>query len=80
MTESGISAEFPCLPEHMPMSMLLENDLKRSGVSLNPVKRKSCNDPPDRIIATIALVMGLPLVTKDEKIRAYPHLRTIWDD
>jgi len=35
-------------------------------------------DPADRIIAATALVMGLPLVTKDEKIRAYPHLRTIW--
>ena len=35
-------------------------------------------DPADRIIAATALVMGLPLVTKDEKIRAYPHLHTIW--
>jgi PIN domain nuclease of toxin-antitoxin system len=37
-------------------------------------------DPADRIIAATALVMGLPLVTKDEKIRAYPHLRTIWEE
>jgi PIN domain nuclease of toxin-antitoxin system len=37
-------------------------------------------DPADRIIAATALVMGLPLVTKDEKIRAYPHLRTIWGE
>jgi PIN domain nuclease of toxin-antitoxin system len=35
-------------------------------------------DPADRIIAATALVMGLSLVTKDEKIRAYPYLRTIW--
>jgi PIN domain nuclease of toxin-antitoxin system len=35
-------------------------------------------DPADRIIAATALVMGLPLVTKDEKLLAYPHLRTIW--
>ena len=38
------------------------------------------SDPADRIIAATALVMGLPLVTKDEKIRAYPHLRTIWGE
>lgn len=35
-------------------------------------------DPADRIIAATALVMGLTLVTKDEKLLAYPHLRTIW--
>ncbi len=37
-------------------------------------------DPADRIIAATALVMGLPLATKDEKIRVYPHLRTIWGE
>ncbi|CAK8723897.1 Ribonuclease VapC [Candidatus Electronema halotolerans] len=35
-------------------------------------------DPADRIIAATALVMGLPLVTKDEKLRSCPTLRTIW--
>ncbi len=36
------------------------------------------SDPADRIIAATALVMGLPLVTKDEKLRSCPSLRTIW--
>jgi PIN domain nuclease of toxin-antitoxin system len=35
-------------------------------------------DPADRIIVATALTMGLPLVTKDEKIRTYTHLETIW--
>ncbi|NOQ46291.1 MAG: PIN domain-containing protein [Desulfobulbaceae bacterium] len=35
-------------------------------------------DPADRIITATALTMGLPLVTKDEKIHAYPHVHTIW--
>lgn len=25
-----------------------------------------------------ALTMNIPLVTIDQKIRAYPHVRTIW--
>jgi PIN domain nuclease of toxin-antitoxin system len=36
------------------------------------------SDPADRIIVATALSMGLPLATKDEKIRAYSHLETIW--
>lgn len=35
-------------------------------------------DPADRIIVATARSLGAPLVTADEKIRAYPHLRTIW--
>jgi PIN domain nuclease of toxin-antitoxin system len=36
-------------------------------------------DPADRIITATAMTMGLPLVTKDDKIRNYQHLKTIWD-
>lgn len=36
-------------------------------------------DPADRIITATAMTMGLPLVTRDEKIRDYPHVTTIWD-
>ncbi len=35
-------------------------------------------DPADRIIVATALFIGAQLVTRDEKIRAYPHVRTIW--
>jgi len=35
-------------------------------------------DPADRIIIATALILGLPLVTRDEKIARYPHIRTIW--
>lgn len=37
-------------------------------------------DPADRIITATAMTMGLPLITKDEKIIAYPHIQTIWED
>lgn len=41
------------------------------------VQRADIPDMPDRIIAATALHLDLPLVTRDEKIRA-SGLRTIW--
>lgn len=38
------------------------------------------SDPADRIITATAMTMGLPLITKDEKIIAYPHIQTIWEE
>jgi PIN domain nuclease of toxin-antitoxin system len=35
-------------------------------------------DPADRIIAATALSLGAALVTKDDKLRNYPHVTTIW--
>lgn len=35
-------------------------------------------DPADRIIASTALSLGAHLVTKDDKLRNYPHVKTIW--
>lgn len=35
-------------------------------------------DPADRIIAATALSLGAMLVTKDDKLRNYPHVKTIW--
>ena len=36
------------------------------------------NDPADRIIIATALSLGMPVVTKDEKIINYSHIETIW--
>ena len=35
-------------------------------------------DPADRLIVATARKLTAPIVTADEKIRAYPHVRTIW--
>ncbi len=35
-------------------------------------------DPADRMIVATARKLAVPLVTKDEKLRAYPHVKTIW--
>lgn len=35
-------------------------------------------DPADRIIAATALSLGAALVTKDDKLRSYSYVKTIW--
>jgi len=35
-------------------------------------------DPADRMIVTTARKLAAPLVTKDNKILNYPHVKTIW--
>ncbi len=35
-------------------------------------------DPADRMIVATARKHGAPLLTMDEKIRNYPHVRTVW--
>ncbi len=36
------------------------------------------SDPADRIIIATALITGARLVSKDERIRSYPYVNTIW--
>lgn len=36
------------------------------------------NDPADRMIVALAREAGAPLLTADDKIRSYPHVRSIW--
>lgn len=35
-------------------------------------------DPADRLIGASAIVHGVPLLTRDEKLRLIPSLETIW--
>jgi PIN domain nuclease of toxin-antitoxin system len=45
--------------------------------SLARVPREQISDMPDRIIAATALHLGLPLVTRDGRIRA-SNIETVW--
>lgn len=36
------------------------------------------SDPADRIIAATASQLCVPLVTKDERLRGYPLIKTVW--
>jgi PIN domain nuclease of toxin-antitoxin system len=49
----------------------------RVVTAVESIPRASVPDMPDRIIAATALALGLPLVTRDGRIRA-SSLRTIW--
>ena len=53
----------------------VDNDISVRSVELPGEFHK---DPADRIIVATARSLGAPLVTADEKIRAYTRLRTIW--
>ena len=35
-------------------------------------------DPADRIIVATAMTMGAPLLSSDNRILKYPHVKTIW--
>ena len=60
--ERGVSA-----PEEQGQSMDVTVDIAKT-VRKSP--RTSVADKPDRVIAATALALGLPLVTRDGKIRA----------
>ncbi len=36
------------------------------------------HDPADRIIVATTMAMGATLVTRDEKLLAYPHVKSAW--
>lgn len=36
------------------------------------------SDPADRIIIATAMLIDIPLVTRDERILGYPYIQTIW--
>jgi PIN domain nuclease of toxin-antitoxin system len=36
-------------------------------------------DPADRIITATALIHGLTIVTRDERISKHPGVKTLWD-
>ena len=53
----------------------VNNEIAVKSVSLPGEFHK---DPADRMIVATARVLAVPLVSKDEKMRAYPHVKTIW--
>lgn len=57
--------------EFVPVS----NNIALTSVQLPGALHK---DPADRIIIATAVSLGAVLVTKDEKIRNYRHVKTVW--
>lgn len=67
----------------------VEQTLAIPGVELLPLSAKAAvmagsdamqlhGDPADRMIAATAIEHGARLVTRDEKLRAFPGVQTIW--
>ena len=53
----------------------VDNDI---GVASTRLPGDFHNDPADRIIVATARKFSAALVTADEKIRAYPQVKTVW--
>ena len=63
--------------EALPFVRFLPLD-NRIALRCNELPGEIHEDPADRIIIATAMTLGAPLVSKDTKIRSYPHVETIW--
>ena len=73
----------------VPVATVLETLMAEPGVFLQPITPaigvrasglalNGPMDPGDQIVAATALEMGIPLVTSDIRLQAFPSLQTIW--
>ena len=53
----------------------IDNDIATAAANLPGQLHR---DPADRFVIATARHFAAPLVTSDQKIRLYPHVRTIW--
>jgi len=53
----------------------IDNHIALMSIQLLPPLHQ---DPADLIIIATALILGVTLITKDEKIIGYPHVDTVW--
>ena len=62
--------------ERLPFLQFLPVDNYVAVKSVN-LPQPLHSDPADRIIIATAITIGAPVVTKDEKVLNYPHVKTI---
>jgi PIN domain nuclease of toxin-antitoxin system len=53
-------------------------DLAAIAVKATQLGREFHGDPADRLIVATAILEAATLVTKDERIREYPAVTTVW--
>lgn len=63
--------------EALPFIQFVPLD-NRIALRSNQLPGEIHDDPADRIIIATALTLGAPLVSKDTRIRGYPHVATVW--
>jgi PIN domain nuclease of toxin-antitoxin system len=72
----GIRAWLAQVQRFRPMEFIpVDNEIGIEAVSL---PGEFHNDPADRIIVATARKFGAPIITADDKILGYRHVRTIW--
>jgi PIN domain nuclease of toxin-antitoxin system len=73
----------------IPCRHWIDQAIREDGVTLHPLTPEICvestelpgvfhGDPADQIIVATARLLGLPVVTKDQRIRNYAHVPTLW--
>ncbi len=77
------------LRSHGTVENTVQNLVTRSGVNVKPITAEIAalatqfpddypKDPVDRLIGATARAEGIALITRDERIRSSPLLKTIW--
>ena len=63
--------------ERLPFFQFIPVDNSVAVKSVN-LPKPLHKDPADRLIIATAISIAAPVVTKDEKLLDYPHVKTIW--
>lgn len=69
--------EWVARSEALPFLQFIPMD-NRIAVLSNQLGDGLHEDPADRIITATALVMGATLITRDQRLRDYPRVETLW--
>lgn len=69
--------EWVAKSESLPFLHFVPMD-NRIAVLSNQLADGLHEDPADRIITATALVLGVTLITRDQRLRDYPHVETLW--
>jgi predicted nucleic acid-binding protein len=76
ISEAALERLLQALEEPDPRFVLAPLD-RFVAIAVRGVSRADVPDLPDRVIAATAVSLGLPLVTRDRRIRA-ANVETIW--
>ncbi len=74
----GIAETVGSFVEQMTARTSIRPITSQIAVLANQFPASYPKDPCDRLIGATALAEGIPLVTKDRKIRACRQIKTIW--
>lgn len=70
-------ADWVAKSESLPFVQFIPVD-NRIAIRATHLPGQMHADPADRIIVATTLALGATLVTKDDRLRSYPHVDTVW--